>query len=321
MRGLLAVLLAGCTNAQPGSPPTVSVPTGQPDRLRLVAVGDAGEGNATQRRVARAIEGACADRTDASGPGCDLVLYLGDNFYQAGLTSPDDPQGQSKFLDAYGELSVPLWAVLGNHDYGRRALNRDRAAQQLAFAARHDAFGMPARFYRLDAGPATLLALDTNALMLEGLWGDSGQRAWVEDALSQTEAPWRVLFGHHPFRSNGQHGNAGTYEGTRLLPVASGRQLDRFFTETMCGQADLYLSAHDHNRQWLEPTCGVELVVSGAGAKHTPLVGRGAPTLFEDDIHHGFVWLELRPEGLSGAFYRDDGSVDFTRAAPRPAGR
>ena len=39
----------------------------------------------------------------------------------------------------------------------------------------------------------------------------------------------------------------------------------------VCGDIDVYFSGHDHNRQWLEPTCGTDFIVSGAGAKTTDL--------------------------------------------------
>jgi hypothetical protein len=81
---------------------------------------------------------------------------------------------------------------------------------------------------------------------------------------------------------------------------------------------DLYLSGHDHNRQWLEPSCGVELIVSGAGAKLTDLEGRGSATLYEDDDEPGFVWIELRDRHLTGEFYNSSGDLTFSRELDKP---
>ena len=40
--------------------------------------------------------------------------------------------------------------------------------------------------------------------------------------------------------------------------------------DIVCGRADVYLAAHDHSLQWLQPTCnGTELIVSGTGASST----------------------------------------------------
>ena len=43
-----------------------------------------------------------------------------------------------------------------------------------------------------------------------------------------------------------------------------GDYVQEFMEAHICGKMDLLLSGHDHNRQWLEPTCGTEFVVSGA---------------------------------------------------------
>ncbi len=42
--------------------------------LRFVALGDAGEGNDAQYKVAGAMANLCAEK------GCDFAIYLGDNF-------------------------------------------------------------------------------------------------------------------------------------------------------------------------------------------------------------------------------------------------
>ena len=81
----------------------------------------------------------------------------------------------------------------------------------------------------------------------------------------------------------------------------------------LCGQVDLYLCGHDHNRQWLEPTCGTEFMVMGTAAKTTGLVGRGNPVFFEDDSVEGFVWIELRDNQLTGEIWDRDGNMDYSR--------
>ena len=48
----------------------------------------------------------------------DFILTLGDNFYEDGVASVDDPQWKTKFEDVYDakSLVVPIYASLGNHD-------------------------------------------------------------------------------------------------------------------------------------------------------------------------------------------------------------
>eukprot|EP01062_Namystynia_karyoxenos_P043529 TRINITY_DN318_c0_g2_i1.p1 TRINITY_DN318_c0_g2~~TRINITY_DN318_c0_g2_i1.p1 ORF type:complete len:367 (+),score=140.79 TRINITY_DN318_c0_g2_i1:94-1101(+) len=50
----------------------------------------------------------------------DFVLAIGDNFYDKGVSSVDDPQFKSKFEDTFTApslLKVPWFIAAGNHDY------------------------------------------------------------------------------------------------------------------------------------------------------------------------------------------------------------
>ena len=91
-----------------------------------------------------------------------------------------------------------------------------------------------------------------------------------------------------------------------------GDAVKEFVEESMCGKIDIYFCGHDHNRQWLEPTCGTEFVVSGAAAKLTDLEG-GSPTFYEDDLQPGFMLVEIQDNRLRGEFYDQYGNLDFFR--------
>jgi len=274
--------------------------------VRFLAIGDAGEGNADQRLVGEAAAAVCAER------GCDLVLYLGDNLYQ----DKDDIAAldfAGRFEEPYRGLDLPFYVVLGNHDYGRWTVSRARAEAELAYAERSEKWVMPDFFYSFTYGDVTFVGLDTNALYSGWVldWDDP-QLDWLGQVM-EADTPWTVAFGHHPWRSNGKHGSAGGYEGIPLL----GWWLESVFEEQLCGRADLYLSGHDHNRQWLAPECGVELVVSGAGAKVTPLVGRDVESLWAEDQSPGFAWFSIEGEVMTGAFYDKTGVMGFERSVNR----
>src|SRR6185503_5688881 len=68
---------------------------GTPGVVRFAAMGDTGKGNDGQKQVASAIEAKCAQS------GCDFVQLLGDNIYESGATSVDDPEWQLKFEQPY----------------------------------------------------------------------------------------------------------------------------------------------------------------------------------------------------------------------------
>jgi tartrate-resistant acid phosphatase type 5 len=288
--------------------------------LRFIALGDGGEGNTTQYKVADAVKLVC----DAAG-GCDFAVYLGDNFYDSGVDGVRDMQFQTKFEMPYAVLPFPFYVALGNHDYGGNGAGYEywKAEAQIEYTMLSSKWKMPSRFYKLsapaEAGPAdgpvaTFFALDTNAIMFTG---DDEQLAWLNDGTSAAPAGWKIGFGHHPYVSNGAHGNAGEYEGIPFIPVVSGEQVKDFFDDAVCGKIDVYLSGHDHNRQWLEPACGTEYIVSGTAAKTTDLEGQGTPTFFEADQKGGFMLVELTAASFKGTFYDEDGVEEFTRTVTK----
>jgi tartrate-resistant acid phosphatase type 5 len=222
--------------------------------------------------------------------GCDLLVLLGDNLYPKGMESASDPRIDAVVSEMYAGVGVPIYLVLGNHDYGT-GRDKQRAQWQVDWARKQRDVVLPSLAWRTDVGPARLIGLDTNAVMQFG--GDFQQR-WLHEQLASSGAVWNVVFGHHPYRSDGPHGNAGFYEGTQELPMLSGSPLKTLFDEELCGQADLYLSGHEHVRQLISH-CGTSLVVSGAGASATRVVDRGNDPLFAR-ASLGMAWLELGPD-------------------------
>ncbi|MBT8495851.1 MAG: hypothetical protein KJO07_22600, partial [Deltaproteobacteria bacterium] len=177
------------------------------------------------------------------------------------------------------------------------------------------------------------IMLDTNSI----LWGDTthgDQKAWYQTALMEVDgADWVFQAGHHPYRSNGRHGNAGNYEAIEIdgedvdiddIPVpigqVNGEKIKAFFDETVCGTVDFSVSGHDHNRQWLDEPgalCGTELIVSGAGAKTTDFEPRGNEKHWQDDQTEGFLYVHVEGKVLTGQFIDKNGNVDFERTVSK----
>lgn len=282
--------------------------------VRFVALGDGGEGNTGQLDVAAAVAAKCL------AAGCDFVVLLGDNIYPSGAGSVEDERWQTHFEVPYQNINLPFWAVLGNHDYGGDGGGYEfyRGPVAVAYSQVSSKWRMPATHYTFSAGPVGFLALDTNSIY----WGNTNhgdQAEWVGPALMALDTPWKVALGHHTFISNGRHGNAGNYDGipgVSATRIISGLNVKEFVEEHVCGGVDLFLNGHDHNRQWLEPVCGMEVVVSGSGATLTGLEGDN-PTRFEDAAHLGFLWAEVTATSFRGQFINVDGSVAFERTLQR----
>lgn len=296
----------GDDGADDGNPP------GNPgDVVRFAVLGDGGEGNDAQFAVAAAVEQVCADR------GCEFALYLGDNFYDVGVDSTMDVQFQDKFEMPYMDLEFPFYITLGNHDYGALGNQWDKSQYQVEYSNFSDKWNLPSEFYSFDVGPVTFISLDTSRLF----WDKDvePQAAFLQETLAASDRPWSIVFGHHPYISNGSHGNAGNYEGLPI-PIVSGETVEEFFSDEVCGKATVYLCGHDHNRQWHQPTCGTEFIVSGAAAKTTGFENRdGNPApRWQDDTKEGFAWIEVSQEGMTVAFYDLDANLDYEQTVPKP---
>ncbi|MBL8939904.1 MAG: metallophosphoesterase [Archangium sp.] len=285
--------------------------------VRFIAVGDTGKGNAGQNAVGQAMGTICAQR------GCDFVVLLGDNFYPTGVTSVTDPQWQTAFVQPYSTVNAPFYAVLGNHDYGGdgAGYEANKADVEVAYSQVNPKWRMPSLHYRFTQGHAEFFALDTN----RSFWGPNGTgdtqtRADINAWLGASTATWKIALGHHPYKSNGPHGNAGNYDCQQILgqcvslPLfTDGRHIKNFLETIVCGRADVYLSGHDHSLQWLTPTCnGTHLMVSGGGASATTNDTTNPVHYQTTDL--GFLYVELNGRTFTGTFYGETGNVLFTRS-------
>ena len=321
-----------CSQSPEGGPSELGASGGKGDSLggepapplRFIAVGDTGKGNQTQYQVAEAMREQCA------AEGCDFVVLLGDNLYPEGAEEVDDPVWQTAFEDPYRDIDLPFYAVLGNHDYGGKVLfvdadglgnEFDRGPVEVDYSDVSDKWRMPDTHYTMRHGPVGFVVLDSNSILWEN--DDHGdQRDWFPGALAGVaDAPWVLALGHHPYRSNGPHGNAGEYETLLDLSVPidalDGEEVEQFMDELVCGNVDMYLSAHDHQRQWLDPAlcAGTELVVSGSGGEVKELDDpERNPVFYQDGTTAGFLYVVADDHSLTGRFIdAPSGAVVFER--------
>jgi tartrate-resistant acid phosphatase type 5 len=167
--------------------------------------------------------------------------------------------------------------------------------------------------------------LDTNSIIWDNkTYGD--QAAWLPTAMMEVQGKdWVFVAGHHPYRSNGTHGNAGAYDSPELLgipvtnplPITDGENVKSFFEAHVCGMgAQVYFAGHDHSRQWLDESaklCGTQMIVTGAGASTTEIKDRGNKAFYEDATEAGFMYVDIDGNTFTGTFYDKDGNVDFTK--------
>ena len=269
----------------------------------FIAIGDWGTGSPAQRHIAGLMN------AKASRDSLHFVLLLGDNFYSSGVTSVNDPQWEKKFEAIYNlpGLNVPFFASLGNHDYKK---NADPNAQVKYAQQRQTKWQMPARYYTFTRGvdaSATIqfFALDTEALNKIEIMG-SAQIDWLETELAKSTATWKVVFGHHPVFSNGEHGDTPAMQ-KYIRPLLEKHQVD------------FYLCGHDHDRQLLQPVAGVNYIVSGTAAKSRDTVWENNTIFAATDL--GFAWFRVAAEEFHAQFINKNGEIEFAQTITKPSSR
>jgi acid phosphatase len=239
--------------------------------VRVIYVGDTGTGDDNQKKVAEQMEELCKSTDPAA------VVLLGDNFYQIGVSSVEDPMWDSRFEKMYsGDClrKLTFYAVLGNHDY------KGDADAQIAYTrAKGGRWTMPARFYSLKFGE--LLEIGAADTTISDRCGIPSLCSvdWLVEKLKASTARWKILVGHHPILSGGKY---------RALRGLAHFNLPELYCQS---GASIYISGHDHGLQHLHgryPTskCEIEQFVSGGGgASLYPVEDFAQQTLYAESVH------------------------------------
>ncbi|MCG3163691.1 MAG: 3',5'-cyclic adenosine monophosphate phosphodiesterase CpdA [Acidobacteria bacterium] len=259
--------------------------------VRFIAFGDAGTGDRAQYDLARIMAAHHWDQP------YDTVLLLGDNIYPDG----DPADISAKFERPYAELlrrGVTFQAVLGNHD-----VRKGREAQ-----INYPNFNMGGRAYysftRGD-GMAEFFALDSTDF-------DRRQRQWVERALAESAAKWKIAYFHHPIYSSGDKHGSNLKLRAELEPL--------FIRHGVAA----VLSGHDHTYERTQPQQGVQYFVAGSGGKLRRGDLRRDTSFFASgsDEASCFMSVEITPEKFSFKTIDLTGRViDSGELAPRAAVR
>ncbi|HJV42159.1 tartrate-resistant acid phosphatase type 5 family protein [Caulobacter sp.] len=286
----------------------------QGSALAFLALGDWGQqGGATQRQVAAAMGATALDHASR------FVVSAGDNFYPAGVTSTADAQWRLSFEDVYTApaLQIPWFSALGNHDY------RGDVQAQIDYSRLSDRWRMPNRYFKVEgaafgAGFVDLFVIDTSP-MVDGRNYDewlqqlargrhpshesARQLAWLDQALTNSTAAWKIVVGHHPVYSGG-HGDS-PHLVERLAPMLEARGVQ------------LYVNGHDHSLQHIRRGA-VDYVCTGSGAEANDGLRSVQGTRYAASMP-GFAAFRLTPDALAFEFRDQSGLIVYQ--ADRRLGR
>ncbi|HUA69260.1 MAG TPA: tartrate-resistant acid phosphatase type 5 family protein [Candidatus Saccharimonadales bacterium] len=287
----------------PGSLFAESVPASS-DGLNFLVFGDWGrQGEQDQVEVATQM----ANTAGKLNP--KFVISVGDNFYTNGVKSVEDPHWQKSFEKVYhaASLQVPWQVILGNHDY------HGNCDAQIAYGKISPRWKMPARYYiltqQVDADATVdFFYLDTTP-MIKSYYRDGSEKtrahvitqdvpkqlAWFKSALTASKAQWKIVLGHHPIYSGGEHGDTPELIES-ILPL-----LQKY-------KVQAYFNGHDHDLQHLQAG-EVNLFCSGAGSQFRPTRKTGHTKFAE--ACSGFTTVSLQSNKMNVSMIDNKGALVY----------
>ena len=242
---------------------TAIVPTSKDPVLRFVAVADVGAGDRNQNAVSEAMTHYYQKNPYS------LAVLAGDNIY----TNGEMEKIGAVFEQPYATLlkqGVKFHACLGNHDI--RSANGEL---QLRYAG----YNMKGRHYTFREKSAQFFVLDTNT---NADW--DGQLTWLNQELSRSTAPWKIVYGHHPIYSSGHYGTS--QEMVSLLTPMFKKY-----------GVQLYINGHEHHYERTRPIDGTTYLITGTGGAHLRPVGRSQWTEYSVS-RFGFAGVEVYGDRL-----------------------
>ncbi|GFD89036.1 acid phosphatase [Tenacibaculum sp. KUL152] len=248
----------------------------------------------------------------------EFIATTGDNFYDNGVASVDDPYWVSSFEAVYHHphLFIDWHPVLGNHDY------RGNWQAQIDYSNKSRRWQMPHQYYSktltLENGDTVLVVFtDTSPLNPDYAneekykeayaQGSKTQLAWLHNVLSDSSHKWKIVIGHHPlYSSSKRYGKTDAIRRV-LEPVLHQHNVD------------VYIAGHEHDLQHNQ-LAGDKLVhiVSGGGSEVRP-VDAYPFTRFAKSTG-GFVAVSVSANRLTLNFVDHKGTLVYSYSIDKTQG-
>ena len=127
---------------------------------------------------------------------------------------------------------------------------------------------------------------------------------WFESALKASTAAWKIVVGHHPIYTGGQHGDT-PYLVKHVLPL-----LEKYGVQ-------VFFNGHDHDLQHLQ-AAKLNLFCTGGGSRPRPAIKKTEHTKFGLGCS-GFIAASLAADSLDVRMIDDKGKLLYSTCVPRGA--
>jgi len=284
-----------------------------PRDIRILSVGDWGSAALGGYHLRNAENTADAMKIYAKEYNPKLILNTGDNFYYCGIHNTSDPQVNADYVELFGNIGLPWYNTLGNHDYG---FNPDA---QLALNQTIPMWNMDARYYHkrvvLDTNTDTdtntneslvlnIIVLDTNPCIADYRGDDrakwdpcsiqyptcapmEGECMFHENIIQQdckAQLDW--------FNATLSSINAGNSNNTEWVFVLGHHKADEIDVEDFqdilnSNRVHLYLNGHNHNLEYYSIDGQAKYMTTGAGGMVIIGGGSGGVKLHKTSSNFG----------------------------------
>lgn len=276
------------------------------DSHSFLLVSDLGRNGYYKQKPIAELMGNLASKVDI-----ECVVAAGDTHHFNGVASIDDPLWMTNYelIYAHPELMIDWFAINGNHEY------RGNTQAVLDYGKKSRRWVMPARYYSqtFEAGEqeeALLLFIDTTPLIDKyrkkgDKYPDAGQQdkeaqlRWIEQTLSQSQARWKIVIGHHPLYA---------YTDKEDSERSDMRQALEALLE--CYGVDCYCCGHIHSFQHIKPEgATVDYLVNSSGSLARPVKAIEGTQFCSPD--EGFTLVNVADNQLTFYLINDKGEIIY----------